>query len=256
MPKREYFMEAINLGLFMLSACVFGTILGHPNSPAYQWLEDPLPRRGVMGAAMGLTALLIIHSPMGQSSGAHMNPAFTLAYWTLGRLDGTTAAFYVFFQFLGGTAGVSLAHGLVGPPLAHSAVNYVVTVPGPSGTATAFAAEFVISGGLMLAVLVVSNRAAWSRWTPTVASALVAVYIVVESPLSGMSMNPARSFGSGFAAEDWSQIWIYFTAPPLGMLFAAAVFRLAKGADGVFCAKLHHHNKRRCIFRCRHGEMT
>jgi len=50
---------------------------------------------------------------------------------------------------------------------------------------------------------------------------LVATYIILESPLSGMSMNPARSFGSAVAARLWTGLWIYFTAPPLGMLLAA-----------------------------------
>jgi aquaporin Z len=68
-----------------------------------------------------------------------------------------------------------------------------------------------------------------------------------------MSMNPARTFGSAFVAQAWNALWIYFTAPPLGMLLAAEVYLRLKGAGGVLCAKLHHHNHKRCIFKCNFG---
>jgi aquaporin Z len=89
-----------------------------------------------------------------------------------------------------------------------------------------------------------------ARYTPLFAGALVATYITLEAPLSGMSMNPARTFGSALAAQLWTSLWIYFTAPPLGMLAAAEAYRWQQGAHAVRCAKLHHHNDKRCIFRC------
>jgi Acetyltransferase (GNAT) domain/Major intrinsic protein len=88
------------------------------------------------------------------------------------------------------------------------------------------------------------------------AGALVATYISVESPLSGMSMNPARTFGSAFNARIWNSLWIYFTAPPLGMLLAAEIYLRLKGAGGVLCAKLHHHNHKRCIFKRNFGSRS
>ena len=63
-----------------------------------------------------------------------------------------------------------------------------------------------------------------------------------------MSMNPARTLGSALPAQLWAGLWIYFTAPPLGMLLAAELYLRLKGAHGIFCAKLHHQNTKRCIF--------
>jgi aquaporin Z len=63
-------------------------------------------------------------------------------------------------------------------------------------------------------------------------------------------MNPARSFASALAAWQWTALWIYFTAPPLGMLAAAQAFVQLRGPHRVLCAKLNHHTARRCIFRC------
>jgi len=82
------------------------------------------------------------------------------------------------------------------------------------------------------------------------AGLLVMTYISIEAPISGMSMNPARTLGSAFSAANWTAIWIYFTAPPLGMLLAAELYVRPRGPARVLCAKLHHDNRERCIFRC------
>ena len=71
-----------------------------------------------------------------------------------------------------------------------------------------------------------------------------------------MSMNPARSFASALPAQAWTAFWIYFTAPPLGMLLAAELYVRLRGANRVFCAKLHHHNNKRCVFRCNFEELV
>jgi aquaporin Z len=246
----EYLMEAALLGLFMIAAAVFGTLLEHPASPLRRALPHPLPRRALMGLAMGLTAIALIHSPWGQRSGAHMNPSMTLTFLRLGKIAPPDALFYVAAQFVGGVAGLLLALALLRGRLADPAVNYVVTLPGPFGPAAAFAGEAAISFILMLVVLVAMNQDRIARHTGLLAGALLATYITFESPISGMSMNPARTFGSAVPARIWSSLWIYFTAPPLGMLLAAEAYARIRGAREVICAKLHHANVKRCIFRC------
>ncbi len=98
-----------------------------------------------------------------------------------------------------------------------------------------------------------SNHARLARWTGVLAGLLVAVYIGVESPVSGMSMNPARTLGSALLARVWTALWVYFTAPLAGMLLAAKVF--ARAGARAACAKLHHHNRKRCIFNCNFREV-
>ena len=88
------------------------------------------------------------------------------------------------------------------------------------------------------------------RFTGVIAGALVATFITLEAPLSGMSMNPARTFGSALPGRVWDALWIYFTAPPLGMLLASELYVRTRGAGAVICAKFHHHNNKRCIFNC------
>lgn len=246
----EYLCEAVLLGAFMVSACVFAIVLFHPDLPAARAIESPLLRRALMGLAMGLTAVALIHSPAGQRSGAHMNPAVTLTFWRLGKVRGFDALFYIVAQFIGGLAGVMLVRAATPTLLAAPQVGYVATLPGPYGPIAAWLGEFAIALLLMLVVLIASNHRALTRATGLLAGLLVMLYITFESPISGMSMNPARTFGSALWAGAWTHWWIYFTAPPLAMLAGAQVYVALRSRRAVHCAKLHHVNGHRCIFRC------
>lgn len=241
----EYGLEAFGLGLFMISASAFGVGLFHPASPAVAAIPHPLARNALMGLAMGGTAILNTYSPWGRRSGAHLNPAVTLTFYTLGKVTPTDLAGYVAGQFVGGLLGMLVAGVVLSPWISHPAVNYVVTVPGPVGLAAAFGGEAVIAFMLMTAVLACAARPATAPYTGLAAAALIALYIPFEAPLSGMSMNPARTLASAVPAGSWTGLWIYFTAPPLGMLAAAVLRRRRRDRH---CAKLHHDVRYRCIF--------
>jgi aquaporin Z len=244
----EYLMESGLLGAFMMAACVFGALYEFPQSPVREAISSGLLRRMLMGASMGLTAVAIIYSPWGKQSGAHINPSVTFTFFRLGKIKSWDAIFYIASQFLGAVLGVVFLALFLGKQLADPAVRYVVTVPGEHGAVIALLAEFVIAFGMMSAVLYFSNHHRLDRFTGLFAGLLVATYITIEAPFSGMSMNPARTFGSGFSAEIWSGLWIYLTAPPLGMLAAAELYLWRKGRLAVKCCKLHHNNDKRCIF--------
>jgi len=247
-------MEAFGLGIFMISACGFGVLLFHPDS----FLAGlPLASRNlIMGIAMGTTAIAIFKSPWGRRSGAHINPVVTLTFFRLGKIASTDALFYAIAQFAGAIIGVLISLVLLGSRLGASEVNYVATVPGIWGIAAAFAGEFVIAFVMMTMVLNVGNHKSLNRFTPFLAGALVALYITVESPISGMSMNPARTLGSAVFANTWTGWWIYFTAPLLAMLGAAELYVRTRGLKKVFCAKLDHSGTARCIFRCNFHEIN
>lgn len=245
---REYAIDGALLAGFMVAACVTTVGLEHPASPLRQAIANDLARRALAGVAMGLTAIVLVYSPWGQRSGAHMNPAVTLTFWRLGRIGGGDALGYVVGQFAGAWAGVAAVHAVLGERLADPAVRFAVTVPGSGGVAGAFVAEGAIAFGLMLAVLTMGNQPRRAPYTGVVCGVLVAIYITVEAPLSGMSMNPARTFGSAAVAGDWRSFWLYLLAPPLGMFAAAAVDARWRGVEWAPCAKLHHATHRRCIF--------
>jgi aquaporin Z len=246
----EYLIEAWALGTFMVSAALFTALLEYPGSPIHQLIPNGHVRRVLIGVAMGLTAIALIYSPWGQQSGAHMNPATTLTFLRLGKVTPWDAAFYIAAQFVGGICGVLLSKLILGQILAHQSVSYVATVPGPAGAGVAFAAETAMACGMMLMVLYVTNTTKLAPYTGLFAGILVVLYITFEAPLSGMSMNPARTFASALPSGIWTSGWIYFSAPVLGMFFAAGLFR-ATNDSRLACPKLHHSFKQRCIF-CGH----
>ena len=246
---REYLIEAAGLGLFMISACSFGVLLWYPGSPVAQLISDRYMRRMLMGIAMGLTAISIVYSPWGKRSGAHINPSTTLMFLRLGKVAKTDAFAYMLAQFSGAISGVVIAAMIFGTRLMQPPVQYVITQPGMS-IPLAFVAEVIISFILMTTVLNISNSRKLNRYTGLFAGLLVATYITLEAPISGMSMNPARTFGSALPAFHFQSLWIYFLAPPIGMLLAAEMFVRIKGIRAVLCAKYHHDNDQPCIFNC------
>jgi aquaporin Z len=246
----EYLMEAAELAVFMISACVFAVVLEHPASPVHRALPSGFVRRAAMGTAMGLTAIAIFYSGWGRQSGAHMNPAITLTFLRLKKIAGWDASFYVVAQFIGGLAGVFAANLTLHDLVAVPAVRYAVTSPGRFGVPAAFVAEVVIAFILLTVVLNVSNNSKLAHFTGLIAGILICAYITLESPISGMSMNPARSFGSAFFARVLESLWIYFVAPPIGFLLAAELYVRRRGLHAVWCAKFHHDQSHRCIFRC------
>lgn len=243
----EYLMEAWGLGAFMVSAGIVVVVLESPGSPLHELIRDGDLRRNITGVAMGLTAIGIIYSPWGKQSGAHINPAVTLSFLRLGKIAGWDAFFYMIFQFIGGTLGVMLAALVLGNEFTQPPVNWVATIPGSDGIRTAFVAETGISFGLMLTLLFFMNSPLLERYTGLAAGILIILFVTFEAPYSGFSINPARSVASALPSGIWTAMWIYFTAPVLGMLAAVETYRLLKFSRERMCAKLIHVPERRCI---------
>jgi aquaporin Z len=244
----QYVAEGAGLALFMFVAGCVAAALSVPPEPLRA--AGPLAQRFAFGLAMGATAATLVYSPLGRRSGGHLNPAVTLTYFLLGKSERFDAAFYVIAQFAGAACGLMAAAFLCGPRLGGPDVHYIVT-RGGFGPAVAFAAEFVIAAVLMTAVLIVSNSTRYMRFTGLVAATLVVSFITFEAPLSGMSLNPARSLASALTAHDWDGLWVYFIAPPLGMFAAAFAFVRLRGSERVLCGKLNHApDSVPCIFRC------
>jgi aquaporin Z len=244
-------MEAGEIASYMFFVCTFATLMLHPASPVRLLIHSAVVRRVLMGVLVGSTVIAIIMTPWSKQSGGHFNPAITVTFYRLGKVAFWDMLFYVVAQFAGAVAGVGVAGYVLDGAPRNSFVRYAVTAPGIFGSTGAFLGEATISFILMVTILIASNRETLARYTPYVVGLLYAAFITFEAPLSGMSMNPARTFGSAFRDHYWQAFWIYLVAPTLGMLVAAEVFVWARRGTGPYCAKLHHDNDKRCIFH--HG---
>lgn len=225
---RRYAIEAFLAATLMFCVEIFVVALQHPAYPAHEIIVVPWMRRATMGVLMGIVVALLCVSPWGKRSGAHFNPAVTLAFWSIDKTKTIDAICYIVSQFLGALAGIVLASMLTGDAMAHPDVDFAVTTVGACGASWAFAAEFGMSFLLMGSILWLSARPKLSGHTPTLAGALIAFFITVESPLSGMSINPTRTLSSAIMAGHVERLWLYCLAPVGGMFTVAMIYRFRR----------------------------
>lgn len=184
----------------------------------------PTLRRVPLGAIMGAyISVVIILS--GKKSGGHINPAVTWTFYRLNKINGSNAWLYTIAQFIGACGAALLLKLAIGNWFGHEKINYGITGPMPPHTTmTAFCAEFIISFILMLVTLFTITSKRYEKYIALISGILIALYLIIELPFSGMSLNPARSFAGSLAANSWQYLWVYFIAPPLAMLLAAEIF--------------------------------
>jgi aquaporin Z len=227
-----YLVEAGGAACFIMGSGLATLLAEHPASPVAGALhEHAVARRAVVGVLVAAVLCAMAFSPWGKRSGAHFNPAVTLGFWQLGRISGNDAVAYVLAQVVGAATGATVLHATLSHWLAHPAIKNLLTQPKPipGGTAVAWVAEFLIAGGLMAVLLSALHSQAWHKAAGAFAAALLAFYIVVETPYSGMSLNPARSLGTALAAGEFRGLWVYWTAPPLAAWLAAVVWKWRHG---------------------------
>ena len=220
---RHYLQEALGLAIFMISACFFSALMEAKDATLHQLIPQPFARNVIMGIMMGSTALLIFYSPFTAPSGAHINPAVSLSFLRIGKIDRSDALFYCLFQFLGGTFAVYLMQLIMGASVINPPVNSAVTIP-TEGVMPALVTEFIIAFITMTMVLFTSNNPSLRKYTRLLAGGLVCVWVILAGPISGFGMNPARSFASALPANIWTDFWIYLLIPIAAMLLATECF--------------------------------
>ena len=245
----EYGAEFIGTAFLVfagLSAVVFDFGKGLPLA---ELVPDAGIRRLITGLLFAGSGSLVAISPFGKISGAHINPAVSLAFWAQGKMQHYDVIGYVLAQFLGAIVGetllVTVWHHYV------RSVEYGMTLPGPGYPLwLVFAAELLLTGLLVLMIFLFVSDQRLMRWTPLMNWILVAAMVWLEAPVSGTSLNPARSLGPALLAFNWSDQWLYCIAPPLGALLAVALFHFVMaGERDVLTGKLFHEPRYRSIFK-------
>jgi aquaporin Z len=193
-------------------------------------------RRLITGFLFGATGASIALSPVGKVSGAHINPAVSLAFRLMGKLDFRTTLVYILAQLIGAVVGslLLLLWGAMGTSIAFGA-----TFPGPGySPSTALVGEVVTTYAMVALLAVFLGFRKIRPFTPALFPPLYALMVWAESPISGTSTNPARSPGPSVISGQWDGWWIYWVGPMVGMILAViACSFLAKRIE---VAKLYY----------------
>ena len=173
--------------------------------------------------AFGLVVMAMIYA-VGDVSGAHFNPAVTLGFWWAGRFPRARVGPYVGSQ-LGAALAASVSLRLAFP----EAGSYGQTLP-HAGLGAAFVFEVVLTSFLMFVILGITTAGRIEGGFAGIAiGAVVTLAALTGGPVSGASMNPARSFGPAAVSGSWSSLALYFVAPTVGAWLAVRACRLVRG---------------------------
>lgn len=185
-------------------------------------IPDIQLRRVLTGFLFGCTGCLITLSPVGKISGAHINPAVSVAFWMRGKMKSFAMIGYIISQMLGAVVGCLplLLWGLQG-----RSVAYGNTTPGSAGLTYAFLGETVTTACLITVIFVFVGSKKLRNYTPFTMPFLYGFMVWAETALSGCSTNPARSFGPAVVSGVYTAYWLYIAAPLLGVVIVVGVFK-------------------------------
>jgi aquaporin Z len=219
---RRVFSEVLGTFLLVLAAAGGGLLHGKGQISLAAAVVAP-----------GLTVLAIILF-MGAVSGAHLNPAVSVAFALRGDFPWWRVPGYIVAQLVGATLGCLFLLGVFG-----NVQHLGATLPGPGYHAwQALLMEIALTGGLVSVIL---GTASSAQNVGTVGALGVGGYIALAglwaAPVSGTSMNPARSFGPALVSGDWTAYWVYVVGPLLGAGIAVGFAWILRGKGGDAAAR-------------------
>ena len=203
-----FFLVLIGPGAAMVDAATEGTI-GHSG----------------VALAFAFVVLAMIYA-IGHISGAHINPAVTVGFWAAGRFPGREVGGYVLGQCAGAAAASLVLRGILGPAATFGATVPAIPLPG------AFLIEWLLSFALMFVIMAVATDERVSGGFAGLAVGLtVGFAALMGGPLTGASLNPARSLGPALASGAWEAHWLYWIAPITATVAAARTYEWLRPAD-------------------------
>ena len=253
LPWQLFLSELVGTGVLLLAGLSLVILAFGAGSPIAEVVPGVKLRQAIVGFLFGCVGLVITLSPVGAVSGAHINPAVTLAFLLLGKIRPRTALGYVVAQLSGGVLGCLplLAWGDMG-----RSISFGATVPGPGySTLAVLGGEVATTFGLVASLCVFLSLRELRRFTPFMIPFLYAVMVPLEAAISGTSTNPARSFGPAVVSQNYAGWWIYWAGPFLGT--TVAILACSFLASRIEVAKIYYFDlDRNGVFKAMSGART
>lgn len=242
---RIFFSEVIGTGALVCGGLSIVIVMFGDGSPMAGLVPNERVRMALTSFLFGCVGTAVALSRVGTESGAHINPAVTVGFWLMRKLDARALVGYVIAQMTGACLGALplLAWGAMGRSVAFGA-----TIPGAGYTTTAVVVgEAVTTFCLVTTLCLFLGFRPLRRFTPLVIPCLYAVMVPLEAHISGTSTNPARTFGPALISGRWDGWWIYWVGPMIGTL--AAIIVCSALVKRIAVAKLYHfESDRRRLF--------
>ena len=198
-----------------------------PGSPVAARLPSAPVRLLVTGLLFAGTGSLVALSPIGRLSGAHLNPAVTLAFFAQPKVHRHDVLGYITAQILGAVSATEVLR----PLWRGSALNLGMGAIHPGhrlSTAGAAVTDATMTGALVLVILVMTSQVRTARWTPLARWFLVATLVWRVAPYTGTRLKPARARGPDAVAARYGNLWFYLVGRVVGALTAVALFRVLR----------------------------
>jgi aquaporin Z len=235
-PWQIYFAEFLGTAILLTLGLSVVIFMFGEGSPAAQVIPNIKIRQVITGFLFGCVGGSIALSPVGKISGAHINPAVTLAFRLFDKIDLKTSLGYIIAQLTGAVVGCLplLIWGSMG-----RSVDFGATVPGAGySTLSVLLGEIITTFALVSALILFIGFHKIRQYTPYMIPFLYAIMVPLEASISGTSTNPARTIGPAVVSGEWDGWWIYWVGPIIGTLIASVA--LSAVAKKITEAKLYH----------------
>jgi aquaporin Z len=233
---RMYFAEFLGTAILLSVGLSIVIFMFGENAPGSHLIPNYKLRQAVTGFLFGSVGASIALSPLGKISGAHVNPVVTMGFRLMGKMTVATALGYILAQLAGAVVGSLplLFWGSLG-----ESIYFGSTSRGTGYTVMQCLMGEVVTTFTLVAMLCffIANRKI-RKFTPAMIPVLYCIMVPLEADISGISTNPARSLGPAVVSGQWTEWWIYWVGPIIGMLLAiilASFFALK-----IEEAKLYH----------------
>lgn len=203
----------------------------------------------VIGVVAATSAAAVAYSPFGRLSGAHLNPAVTLAFWLQRHVHPVDLVGYVVAQVVGAIVGVSVARLVWGRVVAASAIDWgVVHSDRGWSTLEASGIEVLVSTLFIGTVIAMLSHRRTARFTPPVVAVVVVIMVWLVAPYTGVAFNPARGLGPALLSGDFGFANVYLIAPIIGAILAVGLWALF--GRRALTASMYHDARYPSTMRC------
>jgi aquaporin Z len=235
-PWRSFWAELIGTALLLMVGLSIVILMFGTGSPLAEWIPNLKLRQSITGFLFGGTGALIAISVIGKESGAHINPVVTMAFWLFRKMDARKALGYVVAQLTGAVIGTLplLLWGQLG-----RSISFGTTAPGTGySVQDALLGEVATTFTMVTLLILFLGFRQIRPYTPALFPFLYAIMVPLEADISGISTNPARSFGPSVVSGQWDAWWIYWAGPIAGALLACIL--CSRMATRITAAKLYY----------------